>query len=115
MKQVVDVEGLPKAGPYSLAVRSGNLLYLSGQTGEGMQFEEQFRNAMNKIGKILAAAGSSYDMVLRVTVYLSERSFFKEMNLIYSEYFTSRHPARTTVVASFPNEKTLVEVDVIAE
>ena len=114
MREIIEVEGLPKAGPYSLAVKYDNIVFLSGQTGDGNSFAEQFRNAMEKISKILSKAGSGLENVLKVTVYLTNGSNFPEMNSLYGEYFKSNFPARTTVVVSFPNNKIMVEVDVIA-
>ncbi len=114
MRENVEVEGLPKAGPYSLAVKYENLVFLSGQTGDGNSFAEQFRNAMDKISKILSKSGSKLENVLKVTVYLSSGSYFGEMNSLYGEYFRSDFPARTTVVVSFPNTKIMVEIDVTA-
>lgn len=114
MRDTIDVEGLPKMGPYSLAIKTENLVFLSGQTGEGNDFQTQFKNAMKKVEIILNKAGSSLNNVLEVTVYLAKSDYFKEMNEIYKEYFNSSFPARTTLVTSFPNEKVMVEIDVIA-
>lgn len=114
MREIIEVDGLPKAGPYSLAVRYENIVFLSGQTGDGSVFAEQFKNAMNKVSKILSEAGSGLENVLKVTVYLANSSNFSEMNSLYGEYFKSNFPARTTVIVSFPNNKIMVEIDVIA-
>jgi len=113
----VDIEGLPKAGPYSHAVVANGFVFVSGQLGtvqgKDLTFEEQFRNAVEKIGKILNAAGSSLSNVVKVTVYLADAKYFSDMNRLFQEYFPHR-PARTTVVTGMIDPKALVEVDVIA-
>jgi 2-iminobutanoate/2-iminopropanoate deaminase len=114
MKEIVEVEGISKAGPYSLAIKSNNLVFLSGQTGEGTDFKTQFNNAMSKIKMILEKSNSNLEKVLKVTVYLSNAKYFQEMNNLYNSYFKDKHPARTTVVTGFVNDKVLVEIDVIS-
>ncbi|WP_291999664.1 RidA family protein [Caldivirga sp.] len=117
MIRSIDVEGLPKAGPYSHAIVANGLVFVSGQLGtipgKDLSFEEQFRNAVGKISKILTEAGSSLDNVVKVTVYLADAKYFDVMNKLFSEYFKSR-PARTTVVTGMIDSRALVEVDVIA-
>ncbi len=114
MKNIVEVEGISKAGPYSLAVKSNNLVFLSGQTGDGADFKTQFNNAMSKIKTILEKSNSNLEKVLKVTVYLSSAKYFQEMNTLYGSYFKDKYPVRTTVVAGFANDKVLVELDVIS-
>ena len=113
----IDVEGLPKAGPYSHAVIVNGLVFVSGQLGtipgKDLSFEDQFRNAVEKIRKILTEAGSSLDNVVKVTVYLADAKYFDVMNKLFSEYFISK-PARTTIVTGMIDPKALVELDVIA-
>lgn len=117
-RSVVDVEGLPKGGPYSHAVVVGDLVFVSGQLGtvpgRDLSFEEQFRNAMDRVSRILERAGSSLDKVVKVTVYLADARYFSDMNRLFQEYFPRNPPARTTIVASFPTPGALVEVDVVA-
>ncbi|HKS24719.1 MAG TPA: RidA family protein [Thermoanaerobaculia bacterium] len=113
----------PKAiGPYSQAVRSGNLLFLSGQipldpaTGELVQgdFSSQVRRVFNNLKAVLAAAGATFAHVTRATVYLTDLGNFQTLNGIYAEYFGEHKPARSTVgVASLPRGTT-VEIDLIA-
>ncbi|MGC8570838.1 MAG: RidA family protein [Caldivirga sp.] len=113
----IDVEGLPKAGPYSHAIVANGFVFVSGQLGtvqgRDLGFEDQFKNAVGKISKILAEANSSLDNVIKVTVYLADAKYFDVMNKLFSEYFTSR-PARTTVVTGMIDPKALVEIDVVA-
>ncbi len=117
-KKVVDVPGISKAGPYSHAVIYNNLVFISGMVGHDPQkdlsFEEQFKNVMDKITKILESVGSSLDKVLKVNVYIADANYFDTMNKLYQQYFPKDQPARTTVVAGFVNPKIKVEVDVIA-
>jgi 2-iminobutanoate/2-iminopropanoate deaminase len=111
-----------KAGPYSHAVRSGDLLYVSGQAGvdpatgkvvEGgitRQVEQTFAN----IQSILQLAGLSFDHVIKVNVYLTDMNNFAAMNEVYARMFTQPYPARTTVgVASLPLGLQ-VEIEMIA-
>ncbi len=117
-KRTVDVADLPKGGPYSHAVVSGNLVFVSGQTGQlpgkKTSFEDQFNNAMEKIKKILQESGTSIDNVVKATVYIADKKYFKELNEIYGKVFKSSPPARTTIVSGFVADDVLVEVDVIA-
>ena len=113
----------PKAiGPYSQAVRSGNLLFLSGQipldpaTGELVQgdFPSQVRRVFDNLKAVLAAANATFAHVTRATVYLTDLGNFQTLNGIYAEYFGDHKPARSTVgVASLPKGAT-VEIDLIA-
>ncbi|HEY6140590.1 MAG TPA: RidA family protein [Thermoanaerobaculia bacterium] len=113
----------PKAiGPYSQAVRTGNLLFLSGQipldpaTGELVQgdFPSQVRRVFENLKAVLAAAGATFAHVTRATVYLTDLGNFQTLNGIYAEYFGEHKPARSTVgVASLPREAA-VEIDLIA-
>ncbi|KAA8922009.1 RidA family protein [Thermoplasma sp.] len=117
-KKTIDVNGLTKGGPYSHAVISGNLVFVSGQTGntpdKDTNFSEQFQNAISRIDEILKACGSGLQNILKVTVYLSDAGFFKEMNDLFAKYFPNNPPARTTVIAGFVSKGVYVELDVIA-
>jgi len=123
MRQAVSSPSAPKAiGPYSQAIKAGNLLFVSGQvpidpaTGNlvdgdiSAQTDRVFRN----IGEILKAAGTSFDAVVRSTVYLQDMNDFAKMNEVYGRYFSSPAPARATVqVARLPKDAR-IEIDVIA-
>ena len=117
-KQVVDVVGVPKGGPYSHAVIAGDFIFVSGQAGyvpgNENDFDSQFTNAINNISKILEAAGSSLKNVVKVTVYLSDRKYFERMNELFKKYFGENPPARTTIITGFINPNMLIEIDVIA-
>jgi len=123
MKVAISSHGAPKAiGPYSPAVRAGQLLFVSGQvaldpaTGNMVEggIAEQTRRALDNIGELLLAAGRSFGDVVRTTVFLADMNDFAAMNEVYGEYFTEPYPARATVqVARLPKDAR-VEIDVIA-
>ena len=117
-KSVINLDELGRAGPYSHAVREGNLLFLSGMIGLNNtgknSFEEEFRSAMGKILKILESSGSSTTDIVKMTVYMSDQATFKEMNSLFQEYFKVSPPARTTIVCGFVVPDALVELDAVA-
>lgn len=119
----VYTEKAPKpVGPYSQAVKIGNMVFVSGQLGVDPStgklikdnVELQIRRAFMNVASILEAAGCSLSKVVKVTVYLKDPSYFKVMNEVYVEFFRDHKPARTTVIASPPIDEAVVEVDVIA-
>jgi 2-iminobutanoate/2-iminopropanoate deaminase len=122
--RTVSTQGAPEAiGPYSQAVRSGSYVFCSGQvaldpkTGElvGESVAEQTRKAMDNLGAVLEAAGTGFDLVVKVTAYLTDIGDFPEFNEVYGSYFGSQPPARATVgVASLP-KGARVEVECVAE
>jgi 2-iminobutanoate/2-iminopropanoate deaminase len=121
--QAVSTGTAPKAlGPYSQAIRAGNYLFVSGQvpldpaTGEMVPggIAEQTRRALQNIGEILKAAGSSFQQVVRTTVYLADLADFPTMNEIYGTFFTPPQPARSTIQAARLPRDARVEIDVIA-
>lgn len=112
----------PKAiGPYSQAIVSGNLIFLSGQiginaeTGElGVDIHQQTTQAMDNIGHVLQEAGSDFQHVTKVTIFLSDMNNYSVVNTIYEKYFSGNKPARSTVqVAALP-KNALVEIECIA-
>lgn len=119
----VATEHAPKAiGPYSQAVKSGGILYTSGQisldpaTGALVEgdFDAQARRVFENLKAVLAEAGSSYSRVLRATVYLTDLANFQSLNAMYAEYFGDHKPARTTVQVSALPKGSLLEIDLIA-
>lgn len=123
MRQAVSTEKAPKAiGPYSQAIRSGNLLFISGQipidpsTGSLIQGDiaAQTRRVFENIGAILQAAGGSFDRVVRTTVFLADMGDFVAMNEVYAGYFSAPAPARSTVQAARLPKDARIEIDVIA-
>ena len=123
MRQAISTPNAPAAiGPYSQAIKSGNLLFLSGQipldpaTGNLVAggIEEQTRQVFTNIGAILEAAGLSFDAVVSATVYVMDMNDFAKVNEIYALYFSAPAPARATVqVARLPKDAR-VEIQVIA-
>lgn len=108
-------------GPYSQAIRAGNLLFLSGQLGLDPQtgqlvegIEAQTRQVMTNLAAVLAAGGSSFDRVVKTVIFLADLNDFATVNALYGEVFTGAPPARSTVqVAALPR-KGLVEIEMIA-
>jgi 2-iminobutanoate/2-iminopropanoate deaminase len=120
VKEVVDI-GAPKAGPYSLGLKAGNLIFVSGQVMEpgASGISEQTITALEKIKKILKAAGANVSDIVKITVYLKNMSDFKKMNSAYKDFFekngiTEKYPTRTTIEAVCPVPNGLVEIDAIA-
>ncbi len=123
-KKVVSTTLGPSAiGPYSQAIISGNLMFISGQvpldpaTGnliDDRSIEAQTRRALMNLEGILSAGGASLDNVVKTTVYLKDMNSFARMNAVYAEFFKINPPARSTVeVARLPKDVD-VEIDVIA-
>ena len=123
MKHAVSSPDAPKAiGPYSQAVRVGQLLFVSGQvpldpaTGDMVtgDIAAQTRRVFENLGAVLKAGGRSFNDVVRTTVCLADMNDFAEVNRIYGTYFSEPYPARATVqVARLPKDAR-VEIDVIA-
>jgi 2-iminobutanoate/2-iminopropanoate deaminase len=119
----VHAAGLPKpVGPYSPGVGFERLVFVSGQgavdpaTGRlaGDDVESQTEQALENVSRILEAAGSSLQHVLRCGVFLIDMQEFGRMNAVYSRMFGDHRPARTTVqVAGLPSEGLRVEIDAI--
>lgn len=113
----------PKAiGPYSQAVKAGNVIYTSGQvsldpkTGELVtgDFGAQARRVFENLEAVLKAGGADFRNVAKATVFLTDLGNFQALNAIYAEYFGDHKPARTTVqVAGLPKGAQL-EIDLIA-
>jgi len=123
MKQAVSSPGAPKAiGPYSQAVRAGQLLFVSGQvpldpaTGQMVEGDiaAQTRRVFDNLAAVLKSGGRSFADVVRTTVFLADMNDFAAVNEVYGTYFTEPYPARATVqVARLPKDAR-VEIDVIA-
>lgn len=123
MRQAVSTDAAPAAiGPYSQAVRAGQLLFLSGQiplepaTGTLVTGDvaTQTHRVMQNIQAVLQAAGATFDHVVRTTIFLADLADFAIVNEVYGSYFGTPPPARSTVqVAGIP-KGARVEIDVIA-
>jgi 2-iminobutanoate/2-iminopropanoate deaminase len=123
VKELVTAAGAARAiGPYSPALKIGNLLFLSGSipldpvSGQLVQggIVEQTTRVMENIKALLEAAGASFNQVARTTVFMIDLGEFAQMNEVYSKYFAAPYPARSTVqVVKLPRD-VRVEIDVIA-
>ena len=123
MLEKVYTSNAPEAiGPYSQAIKCGNMLFTSGQipinpaTGnvEAEGITDQATQVMKNLAAVLAEAGTSFDKVIKTTCFLSDMADFAAFNAVYAEYFTSK-PARSCVAVKPLPKNVLVEVEVIAE
>lgn len=119
----VATDAAPKAiGPYSQAVKANGFVYTSGQialdpatgTLESGGFEAQVRRVFRNLEAVLAAAGSSFDKVLKATVFITDFADFQTLNTVYAEYMGDHKPARTTVAVSALPKGASVEIDLVA-
>jgi len=122
-KKVISTEAAPKAiGPYSQAIVSNGIAYLSGQipldpqTGQIVEGDivQQTERVFANIQGVLEAAGASFDTVLKTTVFLQDMSDFPRMNEIYARHFPKDPPARSTVQAARLPRDVKIEIDCIA-
>jgi 2-iminobutanoate/2-iminopropanoate deaminase len=123
MHQPIHSDSAPRAiGPYSQAVRSGNLLFLSGQipldpaTGQIVEgdIRAQTRRVMDNLAAVLAASGLGFSQVVKATIYVIDLADYAAVNEVYGERFNENPPARSTVqVAALPRGAR-VEIDLIA-
>jgi len=121
-RKVIITEKAPKAiGPYSQAIKSGNILFISGQipinpttseiTGD---IKVQTRQVLENIKSILLAAGVSPFNIVKTTVFLKNLEDFNAMNEVYREYFPNDAPARSTVEVARIPRGALIEIEAIA-
>jgi 2-iminobutanoate/2-iminopropanoate deaminase len=120
-KEIVQVAMAASNPNLSLATRFGDLVFVAGQTGRhpetgqlGEDIREQTRNVLERITRILAAAGTSLDNVLTVTTHLTRREDLAAYNEEYAKYFPTNKPARTTVEVTLNAPDLLVEITVTA-
>ena len=122
--KVISTKKAPAAiGPYSQAIRVGNLVYTSGQipidptTGAFAEggIKEQTRQSLNNVKAILAEEGLAMNNVVKTTVFMADMGDFAEMNSVYAEFFTEPYPARSAVAVKSLPKGALVEIEVIAE
>ena len=119
----IKTQAAPAAiGPYSQAVKTDNMIFVSGQlpidpaTGEfaGNDIKNQTKQSIENIRSILKEAGLDLSSVVKATVYLSDMGNFAAMNEVYSDYFTGVCPARVAVEVSALPKGAMVEIDAIA-
>jgi 2-iminobutanoate/2-iminopropanoate deaminase len=123
-KEVISTPNAPSAiGPYSQAIRAGNLLFVSGQisidpsTGnviDDKTIQGQTRRVLQNLIAIVEAAGGSAQNIVKTTVFLRDMSDFAGMNAVYSTFFTASPPARATVEAARLPRDVFIEIDCIA-
>ena len=122
--KIINSNEAPEAiGPYSQAIRTGNLLYCSGQTPldiatmkiETNDIESQTLQVINNLKAVLLDAGLSLSNVVKTNVFLSDMENFQQMNVVYAECFGTHRPARSTVAVKGLPLNALVEVECIAE
>ena len=122
-KTAVSAPDAPKAiGPYSHAIRTGQLLFISGQvpidpaTGNLIEGDitAQTQRVMNNIDAVLKAGGLSFQHVVRTTIFLADMSDFAAVNAVYGTFFSEPYPARATVQVSRLPKDARVEIDAIA-
>src|SRR6266705_7055000 len=123
MKKIISTSDAPAAiGPYSQAVRSGNLLFCSGQipldpksgqivTGD---IAPQTRRVLDNIAALLKAEALTFDNVVKTTIFLTDLGDFQTVNEIYGSYFKQQPPARSTIQVSALPKGANVEIEVIA-
>ena len=108
-KEIISTENAPQAiGPYSQAVKAGNLMFISGQipldpkTGDlvSESIDEQAKQVLNNIKSICEAAGQSIDDIVKISIFLTDLENFAIVNEVMKEYFAEPYPARATVEVS---------------
>jgi len=123
MKEIIATDQAPHAiGPYSQAVRAGNLVFASGQipidpsTGEFVPggIAEQTEQVLKNLTAVFAAAGATMDQIVKTTVFLVDMNDFTAMNEVYGKFFAEKPPARATVQAARLPRDAKVEIEAIA-
>ncbi len=122
MRKIISTTAAPAAiGPYSQAIRCGNMLYTSGQipldpatgTVVGDNIHDQAEQVMKNLAAVLTAGGSSFENAVKTTCFLADMADFAAFNEVYAAYFTTG-PARSCVAVKSLPKGVLVEVEVIA-
>ncbi len=123
MKEIIATERAPQAiGPYSQAVRAGNMVFASGQipidpsTREFVPggIAEQTEQVLKNLKAVFEAAGVGLDQIVKTTVFLADMNDFTAMNEVYGKYFGQSPPARATVQAARLPRDAKVEIEAIA-
>lgn len=121
--ETISTKNAPAAiGPYSQAIKVGNLIYTSGQipidpaTGALVAggIKEQTRQSLLNVQAILKEAGLSMSSVVKTTVFMADMNDFADMNTVYAEFFTEPYPARSAVAVKALPKGALVEIEVVA-
>jgi len=109
-------------GPYSQAISTGNLLFVSGQIAlnpatqniDAENITDETKQVMSNLLAILKQAGMDFKNIVKTTIYLSDMSLFGDVNAVYATYFTENFPARETVAVKGLPKNVNVEISVIA-
>ena len=120
-QEVINSTRVPRIGPYSQAVRVGNLVFTAGQPGvdpatglvAGATFEAQARQAFANLRAVLEDAGTSLDRVVKVTCFVADMEAFPKLNELFKEFFPESPPVRSTPVVALP-KALLFSIDAIA-
>lgn len=122
-RTVITTDKAPKAiGPYSVAIRTGNLVFTAGQIGldpvSGALVpggvEAETRQALTNLKNVLADAGSGMERVVKTTVFLRDMADFAAMNAVYAEFFPENPPARSAIAVAGLPKGGAVEIEVVA-
>lgn len=109
-KQILSSPRVPRLGPYSQAVRVGDLIYVAGQVGvdpatgkaAGDSFAAQARQAFANLRTLLEDVGSGMDQVVKVTCFVTDAAAFDALNALFAEFFPDAPPVRSTPVVALP-------------
>ncbi len=122
-KKIINTNNAPAPiGPYSQAVASGNLLFLSGQIAlvpgttalNNATLQDETHQVMRNLEAVLQAAGLDFTNVVKTTIFLSDMDLFTQVNEVYGSYFTGSYPARETVAVKGLPKNVNVEISMIA-
>ncbi len=122
-KKIVNTENAPAPiGPYNQAVRTGNLLFISGQIAlipgtdelSNATIAEETTQVMKNLQSVLSAEGVDFSAVVKTTIFLSGMEHFAEVNKVYGSYFSGEFPARETVAVKGLPRNVNVEISMIA-
>ena len=108
--EVIDSPRVPRIGPYSQAIRVGDLVYTAGQPGidpktgqvAGESFEAQARQAFANLRAVLEDAGSSLERIIKVTCFVADANAFPTLNSLFAEFFPVAPPVRSTPLVQLP-------------
>lgn len=123
MKSIIQTEKAPAPiGPYSQAVKAGNMLFISGQIALDPETNQlisggikvEANQVMKNLEAVLASADFSFENVVKTTIFLSDMNHFSDVNEVYGSYFKSDFPARETVAVLGLPKNVNVEISVIA-
>ena len=122
--EAINVKTAPEAlGPYSHAVKTGNLIFCSGQTPlnpdtmkiDAANIEDQTKQVLNNLAAVLAGVGLTLKNIVKTNVYLKNMDDFQGMNKVYEEMMQGNKPARATIEVSKNPLDALVEIECVAE